>query len=84
MVNMILLLSPHQENLFKDILYAIPHTQKRIGVDKWHQVLGELISMGITLPVSRGLLNQIQENLRHVQGKRVMLTNCIHQVLEDF
>ena len=65
-VNMMMSLPPHWENRIKDILAGIPCSQKRIGVDKWNRVLGELRSMATPLPGSRGLFSHMQESLRHV------------------
>ena len=67
-----------------EILNSIPLSQKRISVDKWHKVLGELRSMSIALPGSRGLFSHMQEALRHVSGKRLNLNKGIHQALQDF
>ena len=75
---------PTLGNRFRDILSTIYHSQKRIGVDKWHRVLGELCSMTIYLPGSRGLSNHMQEALRNVNGNMVTLTKGVHQALEDF
>ena len=41
-VNMTLFLSPHRGNLFNEILAGIHCRQKHIGVEKWHQVLGDI------------------------------------------
>ena len=68
-----------------DLCQDVPKaTQKRISVDKWHRCLGELRSMSLALPGSRGLFIQMQEALRHVNGKRVMLTRDLHEALADF
>ena len=74
-------LPPHQDNGFKEILDEIPTNQKRIGVDKRHQVLGELSSMAIALPGARVLFIHMQEALLHVEGKRVALSRGVHQAL---
>ena len=77
-------LPPHRADRFWDILAEIPATQKRIIVDKWHRCLGELRSMLLALPGSCGLFSQMQEALRHVNGKRVTLTRGVHEALADF
>ena len=69
MVNMTLLLPPHHKNRSKEILAVILLSQKRIVMDKWHQLLGELCSMTISLPSARGLFSHMQEALRHMDGK---------------
>ena len=84
MINMTISLPPHRADRFRDILAEIPATQKRISVDKWHRCLGKLRSISITLPGSRGLFSQMQEALRHVNGKRVTLTWGVHEALAYF
>ena len=69
MVNMIFSSTSHRENRFKEILSEITTSQKRIVVDKWHQVLGELHSMPIALPGVWGLFRYMKEDLHHVEGK---------------
>ena len=63
---------------------AIPRSQSRIGVDKWHRVLSDLSSMALALPGAIGLLSQIQEALCHVKVKRVTLSKGVHEALADF
>ena len=63
---------------------SIPRSQRRVGVDKWHCVLGELRSMAPALPGSRGLFSQMQEVLCHFKGKRVTLSTGVHAALADF
>ena len=41
-VNMTIALPPHRMARLKEIVHAIPCTQRRVGVDKWHKILGEL------------------------------------------
>ena len=77
-------LPPHCANCFQEILADISATQKRISVDKWHRCLGELRSMLLALPGSRGLFSQMQEALRHVNGKRVTLTRGVHEAFTYF
>ena len=77
-------LPPHCANCFRDILAGILATQKRISVDKWHGCLSKLRSMSLAFQGSRGLFIQMQEALRHVNEKRVMLTQGVHAALADF
>ena len=77
-------LPPHCADRFRDILVEIPATQKRISVEKWHRCLGDLRSISLALPGSRGLFSQIQEALHHVNGKRGTLTPGVHEALADF
>ena len=81
---MTLYLPPHQENRFYEILTGITCSQKRIIVDKWHQVLGELRYVATNLTGYRNLFSHIQEALCHVDGKKVVITRGIHQDLAEF
>ena len=58
-VNMTIALPPHRVVRLKEIISSIPCTQHRVGVDKWHRVLGKLRSMELSLPGARGLFIQI-------------------------
>ena len=49
-INMTIALPPHHVARLKEIVHAIPRTQQRVGVDKWHKILGELRSMALALP----------------------------------
>ena len=83
-VNMTLSLPSHRENRFRYILAEIPTNQKRIGVDKWYLVIEEICSMDVALPGAQGLFSHMQEAIRQVEGKRVVLTRVIHQALTEF
>jgi hypothetical protein len=77
-------LPPHQVSQLTEILDGILPTQRHIGVSKWHTVLGELRSMSIALPGSRGLFSHLQAALTHKKGTRVTLTREVHQAIADF
>ena len=66
-----------------EILDTFPRTRKRVSVGQWRKVLGELRSMSIALPGSRGLFGPLQHVLRPEQ-KRLHLTNDAHDFLDDF
>jgi len=83
-LNKTIALPPHRVERLHEILGAIPRHQKRIGVTKWHNTLGELRSMSIALPGSRGLFSHLQAALRHKSGGRVTLTQEVHQAIDDF
>ena len=53
-------------------------------MDKWHQVLGDLRSMEISLPGALGLFSHMQKSLNYVQAKRLIMAKGTHQDLEDF
>jgi hypothetical protein len=78
-------LPQHRQERLTAILASIPRTQKRISVTKWQQVLGELRSMSIAIPGSRGLFSLLQEALRHKEpGERIRLSQGVHDCLDDF
>ena len=58
-INMTIALPPHRVARLKEIVHSIPRTQQRVGVDKWHKILGELRSMALALPGAQGLFSQI-------------------------
>ena len=84
MVNITLSLPPRQENRFKEILAGIPCSQKRIGMDKWYRVLGNIFPVDISLPGARGIFSHMQEAILHMNGKQVALTRGVHQALAEF
>ena len=83
-INMPITLPLHRVARLKEFFSAIPCSQRRIGVDKWHRVLGELHSMALALPGARFLFSKMQEALCHVKGKRVTLSKGVHEALADF
>ena len=76
-------LPQHRQERLAEILASIPPTQKRIGIKKWHKILGELRSMSIALPGSRFLFSQMQHALTTRNGGRVALKKGVHQAVED-
>ena len=83
-VAMTLTLPPRRLARLADILSSIPPTQKRLALDKWYQILGELRSMSIALPASRGLFSSLQSAIRTRQGTRLRLDKGFHDALNDF
>ena len=81
---MTITLPPHRVWRLEEIVSSIPRSQRRIGVDKWHWVLGYLRSIVLVLPGARGIFSQIQEAVCPVKGKRVMLSTGVHEALVDF
>lgn len=68
-----------------EILTSIPPTQKRTTVQRWHRILGELRSMTLAIPGSRGLFSHMQEALRHCdRTQRLALGRGVHDALSDF
>jgi hypothetical protein len=51
----------HRKECLNKILASIDPTQKRIATKQWHKILGELRSMSLAIPGSRGLFSTFQE-----------------------
>ena len=82
---MTLTLPPRRLARLAAILTSIPPTQKRTTVARWHQLLGELRSMTLAIPGSRGLFSHMQEALRHCDTtQRLSLHRGVHDALSDF
>jgi hypothetical protein len=83
-VAMTLELPPHRRLRLQEILAEIPPSQRRTSVRKWHKLLGELRSMSVALPGSRGLFSQLQLALKDSDKGRLRLDNGVHDALADF
>jgi hypothetical protein len=77
-------LPPHRLVRVRDILDSISRTQHRIALSKWQQVLGELRSMSLAIPVAIGLFSVLQEALKSSDGSRMRLNQHTHAFLQDF
>ena len=62
-INMTINLLLHRVARLEAILSAIPRSQRRIGINKWHRVLSELCSMELAFPGSRVFFSKMQEAL---------------------
>ena len=58
--------------------------RKRVGLAKWRKFLGELRSMAIGIPGSRGLFGALQVGLRFADKDRIVITPEIRDQLDDF
>jgi hypothetical protein len=67
-----------------ELLASIPETQRRLSLAKWHSLLGELRSMSLALPGSRGLFSALQAALRTSNGRRLRLDKGFHDSIKDF
>ena len=83
-VAMTISLPPRRLQRLAELLASIPETQSRLAIDKWHQILGELRSMSLALPGSRGLFSSLQAALQSSDGKRLRLTKSFHDALAEF
>ena len=69
-VAMTIQLSARRRQRLDDILADLPRTRTRVSVQKWQQVLGELRSMAVALPGSRGLFSALQFRFK-ADAKRI-------------
>lgn len=83
-VAMTLTLPERRLRRLADLLASIPRDQKRLALKKWHSLLGELRSMSVALPGSRGLFSLLQAALATSDGKRLRLNQGFHDTLDDF
>ena len=76
-------LPPHRlerlQHLFDTLRF-----KNRVSLKLWHKVLGELRSMSIGIPGSRGLFSLLQEGLRHTDKHRLRITPAMRDQLSDF
>ena len=77
-------LPPHRVQRLTEILLSIPTSQKRIGVKKWHSILGELRSMQLALPGAKHLFSHMQLALSNQKGTRIALKKGVHSAIADF
>jgi hypothetical protein len=78
-------LPQHRLHRLTELLQSVPPTQKRISLLKWQQLLGELRSMSLAIPGSRGLFSLLHEALRHQDpSARLRLSQGVHDCLDDF
>lgn len=57
---------------------------KRVGLTKWHHILGELMSVFIGVPGSRGLFSTLQMALKFTDKGRILVTPQMTDHLTDF
>lgn len=82
---MTLTLTPRRAARLAELLDSITPAQRRLSVKTWHKILGELRSMAIALPGSRGLFSLLQEAFRSEDSRsRITLTSAVHSILDDF
>ena len=75
-------LPPHRQERLLTLLGTITK-RKRASVQEWHQLLGELRSMSIAIPGSRGCFSFLQHALRP-GAKRIHITQPVRDQLLDF
>ena len=82
--DMTLTLPPRRLQRLADLLASIPSHQQRLSLSTWHSLLGELRSMSLALPGSRGLFSHLQAAIKTRAGTRLRLTPAFHGALADF
>ena len=78
-----LTLPPHRQARLQEIFDKLRH-KKRVSEKLWRKVLGELRSMSIGIPGSRGLFSQLQEGLKYTEKGRLRVTSDMEDQLADF
>ena len=74
---------PHYQECLLTLLGTITK-RKRVSVQDWHQLLGELRSMSIAIPCSHGYFSFLQHALL-AEANRIHITQPVHdQLLLDF
>ena len=81
-ISMTISLPPHRQERLLALLGKITK-RKRASVQEWHQLLGELRSMSIAIPGSRGCFSFLQHALRP-GAKRIHITQQVRDQLLDF
>lgn len=78
-----LTLPPHRLERLQHIFDTL-RDKDRVSVKMWHKFLGELRSMALGIPGSRGLFSLLQEGLRHTDRHRIRITPEMRDQLSDF
>jgi hypothetical protein len=79
-------LPPHRVERIFELLDSVTPGQRRISINKWQTLVGELRSMVLAIPGGRAIFSVLQEVLKHCcdNGSRVRLTSGVHSILHDF
>jgi hypothetical protein len=70
-VNMTLTLPERRLKRLGKIMAEISPERKRLALDKWHKLIGELRSMSIAIPGARGLFSHLQA------AHKTQANNCL-------
>ena len=76
-------LPPHRRQRLMDIFEEVKG-KTRMAVSKWHKILGELRSMAVGVPGSKGLFSTLQTALQFTEAHRIRVTPEMHDQLADF
>jgi len=81
-------LPSHRVVRLREMLSSVGPNQSTVSRRKWQQVLGELRSMSLALPASRGMFSQLQAVLTHSPDPkphdRMPISQATHDALDDF
>jgi hypothetical protein len=79
-------LPPHRIERLHTIIHSITPNQRRVSLQKWHRILGELRSMALAIPGARGLFSHLQAALqaRNLEKGRIRVSANIRANLQDF
>ena len=80
-INMTITLPPHRVARLKEIVSSIPRSKRRVGVDKWHRILGKLRSMALALPGSRDCLAKCRKPFATSKAK---VSHCHQASMKPF
>ena len=76
-------LPPHRKQRLLEIFEYL-RGRNRVGTNTWQKILGELRSMAIGIPGSRGLFSMLQEGLKYQDQDRIRITGPMKDQLDDF
>ena len=74
---------PNGIQRLQEVFDSLRH-KTRVSPKVWHKTLGELRSMALGIPGSRGLFSLLQEGFRHVDRHRIRITKAMRHQLQDF
>jgi hypothetical protein len=75
---------PEHRRLRLEEIFDYLRGRRRVGVSKWRKILGELRSMAIGIPGSKGLFGALQTGLKYADHDRIVITLSIRDQLSDF
>lgn len=76
-------LPPHRQARLAEIFEYL-RGRHRVGLSKWRKFLGELRSMCLGIPGSKGLFSALQESLKFSDQDRIRITPAARDQLLDF
>ena len=76
-------LPAHRQERLAEI-FSFLRGRDRVGLSKWRKILGELRSMAIGIPGSRGLFSLLQEGLKYTDKGRIRISPEMLDQLLDF